>query len=69
MKPTRQIRNLVAAAGILLGVAPAKAGLKSYKEPVPTEAEKWELRLSLPAWAAGLEGAAADPNSFRLCFS
>ena len=56
MKRTRQIRNLVAATAILLSVAPSRAGQKSYKEPLPAEADKWELRLSLPAWAAGLEG-------------
>ncbi len=50
------MRNLVVATAILLSVAPAEAGQKSYKEPVRTEPDKWELRLSVPAWAAGLEG-------------
>ena len=56
MKRNRQIQTLVLATGILLSAGAANAGEKSHKEPVPAESEKWELRLSMPAWAAGLEG-------------
>jgi hypothetical protein len=54
MNYTHRIPCLAIAASFLLTPFAAVGGEKSYKEPA--EPDRWELRLSLPAWAAGVEG-------------
>jgi hypothetical protein len=43
------------AAALLCTSHALVAGEKNFKQPAP-EPDKWQLRLSLPAWIAGVEG-------------
>lgn len=62
MTRARSIQGLALIASVLLNSLPASAGEKSYKAPAPPEPEKWELRLSLPGWIAGVKGETGFNN-------
>src|SRR5262245_52248915 len=47
---------LTFAAAFICASTNLFAGEKNYKQP-QKEADKWELRLALPAWLAGVEGS------------
>ena len=55
MKPTT-VLTYFASAFLLTGTSTSGGDSKGFKAPLETPEEKWELKLAVPGWIAGVEG-------------